>query len=353
MNFYIFISNSIQKNDISERFSSYNFDEYIYTSKLDFLHIDTAVKYLHKNLLYKKSFISNSINVKTRTLLTSKQQMHLAINDNLPEIYKKHIPIQYNFSKSEQVKKYFNNKKIWIIKPSSGTFGEGIFLAKSYEDFVKKLKTKIFLRPTPKGIKKVSLKDDKYVLSEFVNNPLLYDGYSFAARLHVLITGKKAFLINNTGWLSQPYKKFTLDSLDVEYHISNYKKVVNGKAKERTERKIFPKYFEEKYGKKKTDEVLEQMYEIIKETIKLVNIKCIENQVHCYQIWSYDFGITKDYNVKLYEINGGSPDESYVSQTKEHVPEHFLNTLFDNVIDVYFPPKNKVKKHPDSYLRLL
>ena len=354
MNTYLFLSKSIPQQEIDKRFDERdNWKKYIFDKQLDFLHIDSDISYKYRKLAEKHVKLINKIVISSRNSLTSKQKMHLTIKEKLPNLYNKYIPVQYNFSKPEEIEKHFDNKKIWIIKPDFGTLGEGIFLAKNYNDFKNKLKNKIALRPTSKGkIRKIEIKE-KYVLSDFLDNPLLYNKYSFTVRLFVLIVKNKLYLINNSGWMSFPYKHFTTDNLDLEYHIANYNMIINNKIVERTERKLFPKYFEKEFGEEKTNIVLEQMYEVIRETFKLVKIKCNENQIHCYQIWSYDFGITEDYKVKLYEINGGSPDESFSAQTKEHSSRYFLDTLFDNVIDVYFPPKNKVKKHPESYLKLL
>ena len=350
MNTYLFLSKSIPQQEIDKRFDERdNWKKYIFDKQLDFLHIDSDISYKYRKLANKHVKLINKIELSSRNSLTSKQKMHLTIKENAPDIYNKYIPVQYNFSKPEEVEKHFDNKKIWIIKPDFGTLGEGIFLAKNYNDFKNKLKNKIALRPTSKGkIRKIEIKE-KYVLSDFLDNPLLYNKYSFTVRLFVLIVKNKLYLINNSGWMSFPYKHFTTDNLDLEYHIANYNMIINNKIVERTERKLFPKYFEKEFGEEKTNIVLEQMYEVIRETFKLVKIKCNENQIHCYQIWSYDFGITEDYKVKLYEINGGSPDYSISTTTKESTSKYFLDTLFDNVIDVYFPPKNKVKKHPESY----
>jgi hypothetical protein len=356
MYYYLFLSNAIDPNIIKKYFDERgNWKEYFFKGKLDFLHLDTNIKYQHAKIEFKNFekkirsdvVFTSILDIKTRAFLTSKSQMHIFIKEKIPEI-EKYVPKQYNFSKPEEIKNIFG-KKIWIVKPSSGTYGEGIFITRDYKDFIEKLENKIVLRPVKNKVQKVFIKD-KYVISEFIDNPLLIDGYSFSCRLHVLVSDKKAFVIKNTGWLAEPYKKFTLDTLDIEHHISNYKKIKNGKYIEQRERKLFPNYFETKFGKKITDIVLKQMYYIIKKTTESISLKCYEKNINCYNVWSYDFGVTKDYDVKLYEINGGSPDESFVGQTKEHSPKYFLDTLFDNIIDVNFPPKNKITKNPESYL---
>jgi tubulin polyglutamylase TTLL5 len=58
------------------------------------------------------------------------------------------------------------NESYWIVKPVASSQGRGIFLTNRYAD-------------VPKG---------HYIVSRYLDNPLLIDGYKFDLRIYVAIT---------------------------------------------------------------------------------------------------------------------------------------------------------------------
>lgn len=60
-----------------------------------------------------------------------------------------------------------NPQKSWIVKPASSSQGKGIFITQDIQEI-------------PGGT--------QMVVSEYVNNPLLIDGYKFDLRVYVALT---------------------------------------------------------------------------------------------------------------------------------------------------------------------
>ncbi|OMJ72396.1 hypothetical protein SteCoe_29189 [Stentor coeruleus] len=71
-------------------------------------------------------------------------------------------------SELSSLKLYNTSKKFYIVKPEASCQGKGIFLTKSLEGFVE---------------------NERYVIQEYITNPLLIDKLKFDMRIYVLIAG--------------------------------------------------------------------------------------------------------------------------------------------------------------------
>lgn len=58
--------------------------------------------------------------------------------------------------------------KQWIVKPAASSQGRGIFVTNNIAD--------------------IPHKEKQYVVSEYIGNPLLFNGYKFDLRIYVAIT---------------------------------------------------------------------------------------------------------------------------------------------------------------------
>ena len=65
----------------------------------------------------------------------------------------------------------------WIIKPATSACGRGIFVTKNFDEVPRD------------GI------DDNYVAVQYINNPLLVNGFKFDLRLYVVVTSYKPLRI--------------------------------------------------------------------------------------------------------------------------------------------------------------
>ena len=111
-----------------------------------------------------------------------------------------YIPETYLFpdQKDEILKKFKNYKydpnDAWLFKPARNSFGRGIYVLNNYTD-----------------IKKA--KQQQFLISRYVMNPLLIKGKKFDMRAYVLVTGMDPLKIYfyRDGYLKLTVKNFTLD----------------------------------------------------------------------------------------------------------------------------------------------
>ena len=75
------------------------------------------------------------------------------------------LPNEYIYLEAEMDK---DKEKIWIAKPAASSQGKGIIVTKQISD--------------------IPNKGNPYIVSEYINNPLLFDGYKFDMRIYVAIT---------------------------------------------------------------------------------------------------------------------------------------------------------------------
>ena len=101
---------------------------------------------------------------------------------------------------------------VWIIKPAHSSRGRGIFLMSDLNDLPS------FQNPQ-------STKDDLFVVSKYISNPLLINGFKFDLRIYVLVTSVdplKIYIYNEglVRFASEPYKTGKKNS---KYsHLTNY-----------------------------------------------------------------------------------------------------------------------------------
>ena len=100
---------------------------------------------------------------------------------------------------------------VWIIKPAHSSRGRGIFLMSDLNDLP--------------NFQQSSSKDDVFVVSKYISNPLLINGFKFDLRIYVLVTSTdplKIYIYNEglVRFASEPYKQGKKNS---KYsHLTNY-----------------------------------------------------------------------------------------------------------------------------------
>ena len=100
-----------------------------------------------------------------------------------------------------------HSEKTFIVKPNAGAQGRGIFLTNSIKDIPVKEKT---------------------VVQEYLNSPLLIDGFKFDMRVYVLVASVnplKIYLFKNglVRLCTSKYERPTaLNKADTFMHLTNY-----------------------------------------------------------------------------------------------------------------------------------
>ena len=121
------------------------------------------------------------------------------------------FPENYN-----KILRFMKSKKVLLIaKPTKGSQGDGIILIHNKND-INSLNQKL------------SYTNERYIIQQYIDNPLLINNKKFDLRLYVLISSVKPIIawLNDEGlarFCTEDYKKPTKDNLrNILMHLSNY-----------------------------------------------------------------------------------------------------------------------------------
>lgn len=134
--------------------------------------------------------------------------------DIIPQTYI--LPGEYTIF-AEQFRR--NPNEMWIMKPSSKAQGKGIFLVNKLNQLKK------WATSSKMPFQTLSLKES-YVISRYIDNPLLVGGKKFDMRLYVLVTSYSplhAYLYKD-GFSRFCNEKYTADIAEVDnmfIHLTN------------------------------------------------------------------------------------------------------------------------------------
>jgi len=257
-------------------------------------------------------------------------------DENGNYLYLDFIPVTYmlpdNFSVvRSEFQKYGN--AVWIAKPVGKAKGKGIFLLKS----LSKIKKWDNINPpggqTPEG----------YVISRYIENPLLIGGKKFDLRMYVLVTSYKPLKVwlYGKGFARFCTVKYSSDPAELgnkEMHFTNSAiqqtaenyNPING-SKWNIDCLRF--FLEMNMSKERTDKCFEDINSIIYHSLKAVQPVMI-NDKHCFECYGYDVMIDENLKPWLIEVNA-SPS---LAATTE--PDRIMKTcLMDDVLRVVVPPE--------------
>ncbi|XP_068081301.1 polyglutamylase complex subunit TTLL1-like [Anabrus simplex] len=242
------------------------------------------------------------------------------------------LPADYNMFVEEYRK---NPQSTWIMKPCGKSQGAGIFLINK----LSKLKRWSRESKTPFN---PSLVKESYVISRYIENPLLIGGKKFDLRLYVLITSfrpLKAYLFKlgfcrfctvkyDTSIQELDNMYVHLTNVSVQKHGGEYNSMHGGKLSVQNLRL----YLESTRGKEVTERLFTSISWLIVHSLKAV-APVMANDRHCFECYGYDIIIDNKLKPWLVEVNA-SP-----SLTSTTVNDRILKyKLIDNIISVVLPP---------------
>lgn len=250
--------------------------------------------------------------------------------DFIPTTYV--LPGDYNLF-AEQFKRTPN--ATWIVKPTSKACGVGIFLVNRLSQ-LKKFSTKL----SGAGATPVTGKD-AYVISRYLDKPLLIGGKKFDLRLYVLVTSYKPLraFFYRLGFCRFCAVKYTSNISEVDnlfVHLTNvsiqkqgeeYNDVHGGKWSLENLRL----HLISTYGQDKWDKLMDDIYWQVIHSLKAVQ-GVISNDRHCFEVYGYDIIITEDLKPWLIEVNA-SPSLSHTT-----VADRIMKTrLIDDTLNIVAP----------------
>ena len=301
--------------------------------KVDFIFLETDFNY-DKGYQFVESKLRNKVDY----------QMEFS-KDKLKNIkgIEKYLLESYVISFKEnkdRYKKLFDNK-IWILKPI-GTYGgaQGMQIIKEYKE-LEDYSVNVVLAKKDSQWKGQNIKEEnikKFVLQEYILDPLLYRKRKFNLRIQLFIFENTGFYFPETLVFTakDDYKKSEFQNKDI--HFTQRKGSLIG---------IFlPNNFKIDKGKKEF--ILNQIEDLLKKIVKSSSFKCYKENKMCYHWFGIDAMITKDFEIKLLEINSQVGvywtdwyEIRYPKTDKDYASVLFESQMVD-IVDKIFPPKNKI-----------
>lgn len=243
------------------------------------------------------------------------------------------LPSDYNMF-VEEYRKF--PQTTWILKPCGKSQGAGIFLINKLS------KLKKWSRESKKYLQHHLTSKDTYVISRYIDNPLLIGGKKFDLRIYVLVTSfrpLKAYMFRN-GFCRFCTMKYDtsvteldnmyvhLTNVSVQKHGSEYNSQHGGKLGIHN----LKLYLEGTRGREVTNRLFENIQWLIVHSLKAV-AHVMSNDRHCFECYGYDIIIDDNLKPWLIEVNA-SP-----SMTATTVNDRILKyKLLDNLLSVVLPP---------------
>ena len=337
-----------------------NWVEYDVNSKKqpDFLYVDSS--YIQDARLWKyKPLIKNMVNddkysiaykhnLYTNMIKLKEAKPYLLQQENIDLIKYQKLDGLSKF------KSFFKKYEVCIFKPVGGFSGQGIKIFNNYDDFynhcIKIIEKNKHRWNNFKGNEKFKvITKREWILQEYINKPLLFEGKKFHLRVFFLYykkydntlkkVVKKGYIFEDIPILTALKKYKESDYFDNKTHDTRYKYVKTPV--------YFTRDFKKKYGKKNTNKALKDLKIIFKNVLKCIDADCYSESKHCFELFGADIILDADFNMKLIEVNtkvgynynyfSGHPDNIDIDKT---MMENLLETVIDDII----PPQNPTKK---------
>ncbi|XP_063099998.1 polyglutamylase complex subunit TTLL1 isoform X3 [Cavia porcellus] len=223
------------------------------------------------------------------------------LSDFVPVTYM--LPADYNLFVEEFRK---NPSSTWIMKPCGKAQGKGIFLINRLSQIKKwsrDSKTSSFVSQSTK---------EAYVISLYINNPLLIGGRKFDLRLYVLVSTYRPLrcYMYKLGFCRFCTVKYTpstseldnmfvhLTNVAIQKHGEDYNHIHGGKWTVSNLRL----YLESTRGREVTSKLFDEIHWIIVQSLKAV-APVMNNDKHCFECYGYDIIIDDKLKPWLIEVN--------------------------------------------------
>ncbi|VEL25526.1 unnamed protein product, partial [Protopolystoma xenopodis] len=253
------------------------------------------------------------------------------------------LPHDYNLF-AEEYKRMPSST--WIMKPSGKARGIGIFLINRLSQLKK------WSREGKHGyIGNISTCiKDSYVISRYIDNPLLIGGKKFDLRLYVLVSSFRPLkcYIYRLGFCRFCTVKYNsnvteldnmfvhLTNVSIQKHGAQYNSIHGGKWT--TEN--FRLWLEGTRSKEVADKLFDEIYWIILHSLKAVS-KVIINDRHCFECYGYDIIIDANLKPWLVEVNA-SPSLSATTASDRIMKYKLINDVISIVLPNDTVPDVKV-----------
>lgn len=231
-----------------------------------------------------------------------------AVPDYIPET---HL-IHKNKIDEKLIKKLFENKKKWIVKPENASFRAGIHVVNNYNSLVEWIGKYV---------------NNKWIIQDYIDNPLKIDNKKMHFRIYVLLIKTVKYtqvVIYNKGYIFLSTKDYNKELLDDDSNLSG--------GDSWDQMRLYPHKLIEQYGLKNYRKVLTQINEIVKTTMRATidDLVCVNNKIKdfkCYKLLGYDILINEDFKLYLGEINSRTVNVKFP-----------IKNMYENLIEIIKTP---------------
>jgi hypothetical protein len=286
----------------------------------DYYHIQTNLQ----NIL----MVGNKNNIGIE-IIADKQSLYKNMLTYYPKICNQHMAKTIEYTKNFTLEK----DKVYIIKPvgKGASSGKGIGIVSNQKEWI------------DFENKKKDLKYDRYIISEYIQNPLLYDGKKFHFRIRFMIT----YIDNKPDY--HPFTKYRIITAISNYKKSNYnnQKIHNTHIRSSDDIILSNKKIELEEQLKHLQITLHD-FSKIKKQINLIlkcafeiakpYIKSYPESKNAFENLGCDFMIDTNLNVYLLEINNHTTYRFKDDKAKDVINyrKYMAKLVYDKVIKKIF-----------------
>lgn len=223
----------------------------------------------------------------------------------------------------------------WIMKPTGKAQGKGIFLINKLAQ-VKKWATGLMAGPGRIPAQ------EAYIVSRYVNNPLLVGGKKFDLRIYVVVTSYKPLkaYVSRLGFARFCNVKYSAEVGDIDnmyVHLTNVAIQKHGEDYNESHGNKWTienlrLYLEGTHGKRATDGLFAGINEVMIHSLKSVQ-NVIINDRHCFELYGYDLLIDENLKPWLIEVNA-SPSLSATTEADRTLKHRVIH----DTLAVAVPP---------------
>ncbi|GFR30729.1 probable tubulin polyglutamylase TTLL1 [Trichonephila clavata] len=254
------------------------------------------------------------------------------------------LPADYNMFVEEFRR---NPSSTWIMKPSAKSQGVGIFLINKLSQLKRWSRGTSF---NPTAVK------ERYVISRYIDKPLLIGGKKFDLRIYVLVTSfrpLKAFIyrlgfcrfchVKYSGSTKELGNMFVhLTNVSVQKKADEYNSVHGGKWSIQN----LKLYLEGTRGQEVTDKLFDNMRFLILHSLKSV-ASVMASDRHCFELYGYDIIIGNDLKPWLIEVNA-SPSLIATTANDRVMKQKLIDDILNICLENGEYPSAKWNKTPDE-----
>ncbi|GIY01183.1 probable tubulin polyglutamylase TTLL1 [Caerostris darwini] len=257
------------------------------------------------------------------------------------------LPADYNMFVEEFRK---NPSSTWIMKPCGKSQGVGIFLINKLSQLKRWSRDSTSFNP--------AVVKEYYVISRYIDKPLLIGGRKFDLRIYVLVTSfrpLKAYIyrlgfcrfchVKYSGNIKELDNMFVhLTNVSIQKQADEYNSVHGGKWTVQN----LQLYLEGTRGKEVTDKLFDNMRWLILHSLKSVSSVMVSDR-HCFECYGYDIIIGDDLKPWLIEVNA-SPALTATTANDRVMKQKLIDDIFNICLENGDYPSAKWNKTPDKSL---